>query len=201
MIVWSYTPVRKVAMSRLIVTALVALYAAGASAQMYRWVDKDGRVHYTDTPPASAAAKDVQKKSNTPSVIETSQVPYAVQQAAQNFPVTIYTSENCGAPCKDARTLLAQRAVPFREVAVADDKSREELKRLSGGDTVPVMTVGRSPTRGFAADTWHNALDAAGYPRSAPQTAQAKKPAPPAPAAPKPAEEQPAQPRGPYAPR
>ena len=28
------------------------------------------------------------------------QQPYALQQAAKNFPVTIYTSKDCGDPCK-----------------------------------------------------------------------------------------------------
>jgi glutaredoxin len=100
--------------------------------------------------------------------------------------------------------LLAKRGVPYREVAVGDDKSREELKRVSGGQMVPVMAVGGAITKGFEPDMWHNALDAAGYPRSSvPQTAQAQKPAVPTPnvETPKPAEEANPQPRGPYSPR
>jgi glutaredoxin len=200
-------------MSRLILVAVTALYAVGASAQMYRWVDKDGRVHYTDTPPAGAA-RSVERRTGTPSVIETNQAPYAVQQATRNFPVTLYTSANCGDACNDARNLLTRRGVPFREVAVTDEKSVEELKRISGGDSIPVMTVGRSVTRGFEPDMWHNALDAGGYPRSSSsQTAQAQKRAvPPASTAAtneapksveaqKPAEEETPQRRGPYLPR
>ena len=29
----------------------LAVLCGGAAAQMYRWVDKDGRTHYTQTPP------------------------------------------------------------------------------------------------------------------------------------------------------
>lgn len=188
-------------MLKFVLAAFVAFYASAVAAQMYRWVDKDGRVHYTDTPPASAAAKSVQSRSATPSVIDTNQAPYAVQRAVTNFPVTIYTSDNCGDACKDGRALLAKRGVPFREVAVADDKSREELKRVSGAEMVPVMAVGRGITKGFEPEMWHNALDAAGYPRSsAPLTAQAPKPAASAESQ-KPADETPPQPRGPYSPR
>jgi hypothetical protein len=39
------------AMSRILILALSLAFASGASAQLYRWVDKDGRVRYTDTPP------------------------------------------------------------------------------------------------------------------------------------------------------
>jgi hypothetical protein len=64
-------------------------------------------------------------------------------------------------------------------VAVADEKSRADLKRVSGGDEVPVLVVGKQVTKGYLADTWHTALDSAGYPRSGPPiAAKAQKPAP-----------------------
>jgi glutaredoxin len=177
------------------------LFAAAASAQLYRWVDKDGKVHYTDTPPPASATQGARLRPGG-SVTDGGALPYATQQAVKNFPVTIYTAENCKEACADARKLLQTRGVPFREVAVADEKTREDLKQVSGGDEVPVMTVGRSVTKGFGADSWHLALDAAGYPRSGPPlAAQSEKP--PAPAAKAPAADQPAEAKklGPYAPR
>jgi hypothetical protein len=41
--------------------ALLLAVAAGAAAaqQMYRWTDKDGKVHYGPTPPPGVAAKAV----------------------------------------------------------------------------------------------------------------------------------------------
>jgi glutaredoxin len=184
--------------------AVALLWAAAASAQLYRWVDKDGKVHYTDTPPPASAGKSAQLRSGSGGATDTSALPYATQQAAKNFPVTIYTAENCKEACAEARKLLQARGVPFREVAVADEKSRDELKQVSGSDEVPVLTVGRSVTKGFGADDWHLALDAAGYPRSGPPlAAQAQKPAPPAPEAQSSPAGQPAEPPklGPYAPR
>ena len=173
------------------------LVAAAASAQLYRWVDKDGKVHYSDTPPPSSAGKSAQVRSGG-NVADTGTLSYATQQAVKNFPVTIYTADNCKEACADGRKLLQSRGVPFREVAIIDDKSREELKQVSGGEEVPVMTVGKSVTKGFGADAWNLALDAAGYPRSGPPlAAQAQKGTPAAKA------DQPAdQPKlGPYAPR
>jgi hypothetical protein len=38
-------------MMRLLVLGSMLVFTAVAFAQMYRWVDKDGRVHYTATPP------------------------------------------------------------------------------------------------------------------------------------------------------
>jgi hypothetical protein len=43
-------------MKKTIVCAAIALFAAAASAQQYKWTDKDGKVRYGDVPPAGASA-------------------------------------------------------------------------------------------------------------------------------------------------
>lgn len=180
---------------------LAAAFAAPVAAQAYRWVDKDGKVHYSQTPPPPSQAVKVEKRSAGGSVVESTQLPYATQQAAKNHPVTIYTAEACADACKEARALLTQRGVPFREVAVTDEATRAELKKVSGGDQVPVMTIGSQVTKGYLADMWHTALDSAGYPRAGPPlAAKAQKPAAQAAAAKAPVEAAPQQPAGRYAP-
>jgi hypothetical protein len=47
--------------------ALAALLAAAAAhAQVYRWVDEQGKVHYGERPPSGAKASPVQDKLGTP---------------------------------------------------------------------------------------------------------------------------------------
>ena len=46
-------------MKRVMWIALALAFAPAAGAQLYKHVDKDGRVHYTDQPPANADAKAV----------------------------------------------------------------------------------------------------------------------------------------------
>ena len=197
-------------MKRLAIAAAAMLVAASAGAQMYRWVDKDGKVYYTDTPPPGAT-KGVEKRSASPAPTDPgATAPYAVQQAAKNFPVVVYTSANCGPACGDGRALLAARDVPYREVAVGGDTgmSPDEFKKTTSASGVPALVVGRSTTPGFESELWHNALDAAGYPRNAPPLTAEQQKAAMAPAAPKgnaskaqaaPAEA--SQPLGPYAPK
>jgi len=152
----------------LVVAVLLAVALTGAQAQqMYRWVDRDGRVHYTQQPPP-ADAKNVQRRSTSVGTAESSNLPYATRVAAQNFPVTLFTSAECQAPCKDGRESLEKRGIPFEEVVVGDEKSVEELKRAAGRMQVPVLRVGKQVEVGFAPDAWKSALDAAGYPASGP---------------------------------
>jgi glutaredoxin len=176
------------------VLLLTAACAAGAQ-QLYRWTDETGRVHITDTPPP-AAARNVQQKSPGPAANEAQQ-PFELRQATQNFPVTLYTAPACKEICAMARTHLNKRGVPFTEIQVGDDASREELKKVSGGEDVPTLVVGRSVHRGYAQEQYEALLDSARYPRAGLLTprAQAAPPPPGAEPAPEPA------PTGPYAPR
>lgn len=61
----------------------LALAAATVAAQVYKWVDKDGKTHYTDTPPPPSATKTDAKKINTGS---TAAPPAAPTKSAKDQP-------------------------------------------------------------------------------------------------------------------
>lgn len=154
------------------IIALVLAAAPAAAGKLYKWVDKDGNLHYTDQPPPPEAKTSEQKKfgdgaSDAP-------VPYAVQQAVKKFPVTLYSAAQCGDPCNKATALLSQRGVPFTQKDARDPAVAEELKAANGGKLeVPVMKLGSQVVRGYEENTWNSALDAAGYPKWAVVRAQA----------------------------
>ncbi len=158
--------------------ALFLLVTCAQAQQMYRWVDKDGRVTYSQSPPPAGAAKSVQPKRLDSSASDSPTLPYAAQVAAHNFPVTMYASPDCGAPCDDGRASLQKRGIPFKEVSVADPKGFETLKALSGGKTqVPVLQIGSRTLYGYDAIAWKNNLDEVGYPSSIFTPTQAAQPA------------------------
>jgi glutaredoxin len=136
-----------------------------AQAQLYRWVDDSGMVHYSDRIPVSGA-RNVQKQSIPAEQASSAALPYTLQQAVKNFPVTLYTSEVCKDACARAREQLDKRGVPYRETGVRDAAEIEQLKQLSGDIMVPVMTVGREVYKGFESAIFKTALDNAGYPAS-----------------------------------
>lgn len=137
------------------------------AAELYRWVDADGKVHYTDQPPPASAKKVEEKKLSGGSSIDTSELPYATRQAMKKSPVTLYTSD-CGEPCKQAQEHLAQRGIPYTtkspQTSPAD---ADALKKLIGVAYVPVLVVGGAASKGYEKSVWDAALDAAGYPKSA----------------------------------
>jgi len=152
-------------MMRTIVAAVLLssmIAAPAGAAQLYRWVDAQGRVEWRDTPPPEAA-KQVEQRRVPGNLAPASRLPYAVQQAAKNFPVILWTT-TCGAVCDAAKKHLAARAIPYTEKDAKADN--EAFRKATGAMEVPVLFVGRQQLKGYAATEWDAALDAAGYPRA-----------------------------------
>lgn len=165
-------------MNRIVLlTAMLLTAGTVQAAQLYRWVDDKGRVEWRDTPPPSTAKK-VERRTVGGSVIETTGLPYSVQQAVKSFPLTLYTTD-CGDSCSKARAHLNRRGLPFTEKNPEADI--EGYKKLTGGSLgVPTLFVGQEALKGYQEGQWDTALDNAGYPRSVPgaRPQAAAKPAP-----------------------
>lgn len=167
--------------------SLVSVTAASAQ-EVFRWIDKDGKVHYGDMPPPPAEAKSVQTKKLSDSVIEQEAVPFGVSTAMKNNPVTLYANA-CGEACTSAKALLVKRGIPFTEKnPESDPAAAATLKALVGALQVPTIVIGANSLAGFDEDGWNSALGSAGYPRNNPNVRQgAVKAGPQAPPPPPPA--------------
>lgn len=96
-------------MTRIVFLAVMLAFAASAFAQMYRWVDKDGKVHYTATPPPAGVKA------------RTLQAPVAPAPAADD------AAKDAGAKDarKDALTPAGQEQ-EFRKRQLEAQKAREK---------------------------------------------------------------------------
>ncbi len=137
---------------------------ASAHAQMYRWVDANGKVNYSDQPPPRSVAKP-QKKSAAIGESDANGLNYSLREAVRNFPVTMYASGDC-APCDEGRALLKKRGVPFSEKTVTTSEDLDRVKKAGGTAQLPFLTIGRNSQTGFSAEAWNAALTSAGYPES-----------------------------------
>lgn len=185
----------KFSLHRLSGIALV-LVAAGAVAQpVYRQVDKNGKVTFSDRAPVQSTESPSAAVGGSASQANTGGLPYELRLVVQRYPVLLYTRDDCS-PCAMARTLLVTRGVPFDERTVKSNEDIEAFQRLSNQGTMPLLTIGTQQLKGYADTEWSQYLDAAGYPKSntlppgyrnglsRPMVAQQTAPAPRAPAAP-----------------
>ncbi len=75
-------------------------------------------------------------------------------------PIRMYTTRWCGY-CVRAKALLRSRGLEFEEVSLDDDPAfREKLYELTGGWTVPQITIGDEVIGGYA-ELWR--LDRSGH--------------------------------------
>jgi glutaredoxin len=200
---------------RVLVRALLALCALSAlslqvcAQTLYKIVGPDGRITYSDQPPASTSgqvtalgadarvpAKVVGAASAAADAASTpgagapkaaagsgerppGALPPDLREQARRYPVTLYAGSECP-PCDAGRRLLGQRGIPFTERTVDHDDDVDAMSRITGGRTLPALTVGKQALRGYSESDWTEYLDAAGYPRESrlPRNYQAPTPIP-----------------------
>jgi glutaredoxin len=127
---------------------------------VYKSVDKNGRITYSEVPPLPGSGDKLTADSAS-----SGSLPYALQQVVSRYPVTLYTTADCG-PCINARLMLTQRGVPFAERTVSSNEDIDAYKKLNGDTSMPLATIASQQLKGYEETEWTKYLDAAGYPKS-----------------------------------
>jgi len=180
----------KVSLRHLLPLATLLCLAPLAQAQ-YKVVGPDGKVTYTDQPPADPKAKVQAIATPGAGAVPTASLPVGLRGPASRYPVVLYAARGCQ-PCDAGRGLLVQRGIPFSEKRVETPADIEALQRMSGSRALPLLTIGTQQVRSLSTAEWNGYLDAAGYPQESQLPANYQRPAstplttPPAAAAPAP---------------
>ena len=164
----------------LLLACLSSMPLGAQAGELFRWVDKAGKVHYGDTKPADVA--DVESKNLSSSASQNEDLPYETRRAQQNFPVALYVTNGCGAPCDQARSMLNKRGIPFSEKMLKTQQEVDTFYKVSGSNGAPTLSVGKNYLSGFLESRWNSELDLAGYPKTA--TYRQRIASPPKPSAP-----------------
>ncbi len=106
---------------RLCALVLGALFALGASAQIYRWTDANGRTMIGERPPAGAKAKLVGER-NQPEVV-------------------MYATSWCPW-CAKARDYFARNGVRYTEHDIEKSAAANAEHKRLGGRGIPFIVVG-----------------------------------------------------------
>lgn len=140
--------------------ALLLLLSLPAIAGLYRWVDAQGKVHYTDQPAPPTAKQVSEKKFSTGTLT----------LAQPKVSVTLFATATCGEPCELAKTFLAKRSVSYTSKDPDIDVAANEALRADGGSArVPTLMVDGDKIEGFNESAWNYALNKAGFSKPAPE--------------------------------
>ncbi len=125
---------------RLILFFSLLICCISAFAEVYKWVDKNGRIHYSDSPPPA------EQKAQT---LDTGELNTVNTEVADIGPkVVIYTTSWCG-PCKTAKAWFKKQGIAFTEYDIEKSRrGKREYDKL-GEKSVPVILVNGQKMVGF----------------------------------------------------
>jgi glutaredoxin len=134
-----------------VIFGCVSMFSAmPISAEIYKWIDGDGKVHFGDQPPSAANAERLDLRINTYTSPEETDVGNDFGAVKK---VTMYGASWC-AVCKKARKYFRAKGIAFVEYDIEkSSKGKRDFKRL-GGKGVPIILVGGKRLNGFSEGTF-----------------------------------------------
>ncbi|WP_157670039.1 DUF4124 domain-containing protein [Chitinibacter sp. GC72] len=131
--------------------------------KVYQWRDAEGRVFYSDQPPAVSGVKE---RSIRPNIIgNASQVQ--VKPVVKDE-VVLWVSASCEPACSQALAMLDLRQVQYevRNVDPANEKTMLAFFTAVGTMQArpPVLMIGKEVLKEWNSPVWQAALSKAGYP-------------------------------------
>lgn len=141
---------------------LPMLLAAGATmaGSMYKSVGPDGRIVYSDAPPASGRVqKTLQFESAPSSPLPAIYVDALRRLRAEAAPptttgdVVLYSAVWCGY-CKKAKAYLAGKGIAYREVDIDTNDGMAAFAQVGGGKGIPLLLAGGQRIQGFSTSAY-----------------------------------------------
>ncbi len=116
-------------------------------AEIYKWVDDKGEVHFTDHPPENQNTEKVTVKINTYTNVSVSKNIFS---SNENKKIIMYSTTWCGV-CKRAKKYFQKNNITFTEYDVEkSNKGKRDYKKMNGKG-VPIFLIGSKRLNGFDA--------------------------------------------------
>ncbi|MBW9258660.1 MAG: glutaredoxin family protein [Candidatus Thiodiazotropha sp. (ex. Lucinisca nassula)] len=127
-----------------ILLPILLLSVTVVEAEIFKWTDEHGKVHFTDKPPADADASEVKLKINTIKSV-------SFDRSIFNFgkKVVIYSTEWCGY-CEKAKRYFKRKKIKYTEYDIEKSSRAKRQYKKMGATGVPVILVGKRRMNGFS---------------------------------------------------
>ena len=128
---------------RVILTVIILLTSNYALAEIYKWVDEDGNVHFGDSMPVGANPEEVNLKVN-------SYTSTSFNTADTNTDmVELYSTSWCGY-CKKAKQYFTENKIKYTEYDIEESLSAKMNYDKLGVSGVPVILYKGKQMSGFS---------------------------------------------------
>jgi len=117
-----------------------------ATAEIYKWTDESGRVHFGDSPSDETTAEQVSVEVNSYKNVTYENIEFYKEASSKR--VIMYSTSWCGY-CKKARSYFKNNDINYVEYDIErNERAKQEYDSL-GGTVIPVILVGKKRMNGF----------------------------------------------------
>lgn len=135
----------------------VFIWSVGAWAEIHKWIDESGKIHYGDRPPESSGMQTLEISVESFSSVEVRELNSAdlsvlareQKNIAKSKNVVMYSTQSCGY-CKKAKAYFSSKGIKFTERDINNDPSARKQWEKLNGTGVPLILVGKSKMSGFS---------------------------------------------------
>jgi len=128
-----------------LILVLTILLPCLAYSEIYKSVDENGRVIFTDKPTLEAEQIEVDTNINNADGLSDSAYSKAddvkTKKPAKQKSVVMYSTEWCGV-CKKAKAYMQQNSIRFKEYDIEKNSNANRKFKSLGGSGVPLIVVG-----------------------------------------------------------
>ncbi|MAX56819.1 MAG: glutaredoxin family protein [Alcanivoracaceae bacterium] len=137
-------------MKGLLSLLLFCLCAVAWSSGIYRWVDDQGNVHFSDSPSEAHASESLKLKINTFESVTYDSLSVELPPSEKRHRVVMYSATWCGV-CTKARRYFEANNIGFTEYDVETSQTGKAGFEKLNGKGVPIILVGDKRMNGFSA--------------------------------------------------
>ena len=130
---------------------MLLLGSAASVAEIYKWYDESGKLHFSDQKPEHLKSETVEIQPN----VEGYKAAYADMPEPQRNTLTMYMTEWCGF-CKKARKYFQENNIAYLEKNIEKNPQAKREHKALGGGGIPVITLNGKKMRGFSASRFES---------------------------------------------
>jgi glutaredoxin len=136
-------------MTQLIVLLALLIPAAGLHAEIYKWVDEQGQIHYSDQKPEDRPVTEIPPETRSHQGISYGTLEGEPRNVAPKSRVVMLSASWCGT-CKKAKQYFRRNGIQFQEYDIEKSSRGKRLYEQLGATGVPVILVGKKRMNGFS---------------------------------------------------
>ena len=125
-------------------SSLLLLSFSANGAQVLKWVDDNGKVHYGDVSTLQGQGQVIELNISSYEAVSIIQ-----SEAINGDRVVMYSTDWCGY-CKQARRYFEKNEIDFVEYDIEKDRTARRAYKKLGAKGVPVILVGKQRMNGFS---------------------------------------------------